>query len=436
MKRLSIVSLGVLLPVLVSATSITEVVQQTIEKNPKIKVSKEKLGIAKKGIDQSKADYLPSLDLSYSVGPEYTKASANNGQSNSTTRQSVSATLKQNLFRGFDTKYAVKQQEALVLSASDGVKDSANELAYEVISAYVEVLKMKSLYDVAKENVAVHEKYLAQIKEKVDGGVGRASDYKQTLSRFENAKGVELIAQENYENALYSYQRILPGDVSVSEMEEPTVGQLPAEDIESLVQIAMHNSPAIKVSLDDVEAAKAGLERADSSFYPTVDLELQAYWTKNVHGIDYATSTNPNPYAEDYGQNALLVLNYNVFNGFYDQAKKEANQHMWLKQGAVLADSKLYVDAHTKIAYNSFKLTKAQLIHMQNNVASTKETVEDYRQENELGRRSIIDLLNIELEHNSARNLYTETKYDHTLVYYELLKHTGKLLEEMNVVVK
>jgi len=53
-----------------------------------------------------------------------------------------------------------------------------------------------------------------------------------------------------------------------------------------------------------------------------------------------------------------------------------------------------------------------------------------------LGRRSIIDLLNIELEYNNARNRKVNASYDNLTAYYQILSHTGKMLEEMNVIVK
>ena len=51
-----------------------------------------------------------------------------------------------------------------------------------------------------------------------------------------------------------------------------------------------------------------------------------------------------------------------------------------------------------------------------------------------LGRRSIIDLLNIELEYNGAKNRKVTAEYDNLVAYYQILSHTGKMLEAMNVV--
>ena len=65
----------------------------------------------------------------------------------------------------------LNQQEALILSAGSNVKDGANSIALETVTAYVDILRKKELFDIAKDSMEVHKKYLAQIKEKVDAGV-------------------------------------------------------------------------------------------------------------------------------------------------------------------------------------------------------------------------------------------------------------------------
>ena len=434
MKRSILLSV-VLLPALVSAMSITEAVQKSVETHPQIQVKKEELNAQKKALTVIRSDYLPSVDLSYSIGPETTKTIINHREEVDETHQDASATLTWNLFAGFGTKYGMEQQEALILSASGNVKDSANTLALEAAEAYINVLRNKELLQISKENVDVHKKYLDQIKTKVDAGVGRSSDYKQTLSRFESAKSVMYLAEQNYDNAISSFQRILPGTVTASDLDKPVVGTMPADNLEALVELAMANNPTIDVSKDNIKAARAAVTRSNASYYPRADIIAETYWNKNLNGV---TRDNPQnyPYIENNGYNALLVLNYNIFNGLADSATKEVNQHKLLQKNSTLADSERYIKAYTQIAYQTYQSTKLQLTHIDANIQAAGDTVADYQKENELGRRSIIDLLNIELEYNAARNRKVTAAYDNILSYYQILSYTGKMLEEMNVIIK
>lgn len=434
MKRLGLLSL-VLIPALASAMTVSEVVYKTIDTHPQMQMKKEDHNTQKKLLTKVKSDYMPSLDLSYSVGPEKTRTIANGRQEESLTRQEASATLSLNVFAGFETKYGEKQQKALILSAGDKVMEGANDLALETVTFYLDVLRKYELLSISKENTEIHKKYLSQIKEKVDAGVGRASDYKQTLSRYENALAVQYLTEQNYDNALSSFQRILPGSITAADLEKPVIGNLPAHDMASLVDIAMQYNPTIHVSEEDIRVANAALKRSNSPFYPRIDIVAQTYWNKNVHGISTKpNAVNPLGHEVDSGHNALLVINYNIFDGMSDKASREANQHRLLNKHSTLADAKRWIKAYTEIAWQTFVSTEKQLVHLENNIKASGETVADYRKENELGRRSIIDLLNIELEYNGARNLKVTADYDRLLSYYQILSYTGKILEEMNVI--
>ena len=195
--------------------------------------------------------------------------------------------------------------------------------------------------------------------------------------------------------------------------------------------MALKDNPTVHVTMSDIDSAKASVTRANASFYPTADLRLQTFWDKNVNGVGIKSGSNDD---HNQGWNALLMLNYNIFNGMYDKSRKEVQQHRVLKQVSTLADAKRYVTANTSLAWYTFKSTNQQLVHIENNIKASADTVADYQEENDLGRRSIIDLLNIELEYNGAKNRKVTAEYDNLVAYYQILSHTGKMLETMNVV--
>jgi adhesin transport system outer membrane protein len=434
MKRSILLSMA-LVPVLASAMSLTEAVQKTIATHPQMQMKKEDHNVQKELLTYVEAGYLPSVDLSYAVGPEVTKTVANQRQEADLTHQSASITLTQNLFAGFGTQNGVNQQKALILSAGDAVKENANNLALETVTYYIDVLRNFELLQIAKENVDVHKKYLSQIKQKVDAGVGRSSDYKQTLSRYESALSIQYLTQQNYDNSISSFQRILPGVCSADELEKPTIGKMPSDDLLMLIDMALENNPTIHVSQDDIEVARAALKRSNAPYYPRADLVVEGYRNKNINGVSIEAPSS-STHEVDSGYSTLLVLNYNIFNGFADKANKQANQHRLLNKNSTLADAKRFIKANTQIAWQTLELTKQQLVHIDNSIKSSKETVSDYEKEHELGRRSIIDLLNIELEYNNARNRKVVAEYDRLVAYHQILSYTGNMLEEMNITVE
>ena len=427
MKRSLLLSLA-LLPLLANALSIDEVVQKTVETHPQIQMDQENYLAEKELLTRVKSGYLPSVNLSYTVGPEVTKTPANKRNRVSQTQQQASVTLTQNVFAGLSTKYGVAQQKALVLSSNDKVNETSNKLALEAATAYLEVLKTYNLLKVAKENVAVHKKYLEQIKKSVDAGVGRTSDYKQTLSRYEGALSIQYLTEQNYVNAISSFERIYPEKITGTDLEVPVVGQMPADNLGALIEMALQDNPVIKVSNDDIQAAQSALKKSNSPFYPSADVQLKSYWNNDVHGIGY----NGQP-GTDNGYSALLILNYNIFNGLADSSARQASKHRLLNKDYTLADAQRFIKANTQIAWQTYNLTKQQLVYINKHIIAAGETVSDYYKEHNLGRRSIIDLLNIELEYNNAKNSKVTAKYDNLIAYYQILSYTGKIIENLDV---
>ena len=422
-------------PILVHALTLTDVVQETILTHPQMKVKEEILREKEQELVNVKSGYLPTIDLSYSIGPEVTRTITNNQNRASLTRKDATVTLKQNLFSGFDTMNGVKQKKELILSASENVNETANSLAIESINAYLSVLKYSALYKTAQENVALHTKYLNQIKKTVEGGIGINSNYTQTLSRFENVTSEEYLAKLEYLNIVSSYQRVLPGKVFVEELEEPTLGQLKYKNLDLLIKDCIENNPIIKGLKSEINASKALVARNKSKYYPTVDLVAQSYWNKNLNGI---STNNEAPlsssnYDSESGYNALVVFKYNIFNGLVDKSNIEMSKYKLLQNHNSLSDNERILKLNIEIAWNTYHITEKSLEHIKNDILATFETVAYYQKEYELGRRSLIDLLNVSIEYNNAKKRKINAEFEHLLAYYKILSYSNKLLSEMHV---
>ncbi|WP_297485034.1 TolC family outer membrane protein [Sulfurimonas sp.] len=421
------------LPSLLSALTISQAVQQTIETNPKIYIKKAALGSEKELLSKEKSGYLPSVDFYYSVGRERSRMISNSRDTVINTTQNVTGTVSENIFEGFKTQSGVDKQKALIVSAEKNMQNVVNNTALDAAAAYINIIKNKYLTKIAKENVAVHKKYLAQIKERVDAGVARKSDYKQTLSRYANAQSNYYFAEQNYKNAITSFQKVLDMKVNPDDFKEPSIDKLPTQNIEELIKLALEKNPELLMNHADIKSAKALVVQSKATYYPKVDLKLQSYWHKNLNGI---VTNATNPYDTEDAYSAQAVLSYNIFRGFSDKAVVESNKYKLLEKENALADLRRKVIADVKTSWQTYSSTKEQMKFLNQQIEASKETVKDYHEEYNLGRRSIVDLLNIELEYNSAKNRFVKAKYEHYLAYYKLLTYTDEMLEEMNVSVK
>ena len=414
-----------LVPTIGFSLTLQEMVVQSVDTNPLVKIQKQKKMASDEQLRQVYADYLPNLDALGNIGVEQTDTKAK-PDGDSLTKYDTSIVLKENIFKGLDTVYGVEAGKAGVQSANYKVQDSVNSLSLKAIAAYLNLLKAKELVAIAQDSVDVHTRILEKIEKKVDAGVQRQSLFDQTLSRSESAKSSLLSEQQNYENAVESFKKVLDIEVSADDLVEVATEKIGFESKEDILAAAVKNHPALKSGNFDIVEAKANFNKSSSKYMPSVDLQAEAKFRNNINGQE----------GKNNSVAGLVVMNYNLYNGGADQAKRAEKMHVMQENREKLANTKRNIKEKLFIAWNTHNFSSKQIVHLEKHMASAGKTVQDYHKEYELGRRSLVDLLNSELEFNAAKSKVTVTKYQEKQSYYDILAHSGTLLEKFQIAVK
>ena len=84
----------------------------------------------------------------------------------------IGLTLTQPLWDGFATRSRVRTGEATVDSMTYRVLDNATSFALDALIAHVDLLRRREILELARANVAQHEKILASEEERVQNGRG------------------------------------------------------------------------------------------------------------------------------------------------------------------------------------------------------------------------------------------------------------------------
>ena len=64
------------------------------------------------------------------------------------------------MFKGFGTKYKVEYEEARVMAAAYNYVEKTNDIAFNVVKNYLNVLKFKELHTLEKENILLTQDIL------------------------------------------------------------------------------------------------------------------------------------------------------------------------------------------------------------------------------------------------------------------------------------
>ena len=172
----------------VQAIEMRDLLVDSLSQHPEVK---EKIHVYRQVVsdqDIASSGWRPRVDLQASTGSFETDSPSTGNTSTDYESSSVELSLTQNLFNGYDTTYQVEQTRFLARAALFDVYDTADNIALLAVQAYLDVLKQRRLYELAQENVAAHEKILAQIRDRAQSGVGRRSQLQQTEGRLARAQ--------------------------------------------------------------------------------------------------------------------------------------------------------------------------------------------------------------------------------------------------------
>jgi len=411
-----------LLPLLINAQTLTDITDEIIRTNPEIQEKRYYYNSVKEEYNFVKSGYLPTIDLSVSFGQEYTKKT-NLTKDIDLFKSESSLILVQNLFEGFKTENEIEEKKAKFMSASFDILEKTNSIALDVAQKYINILKYKEMVLLAKESIATHKKILMQIKEKVDAGFSPRSDMLQIQTRYTLAKA-DLITQKNsLENELIKFHKILGRFMNKKEFVLPQNSFEIPENIDKATSLALEVHPAIKVSNYNVEMRKSLYEQEKNGYYPSVDLILKADKNKNSSAIEGTTDR----------YYAGIQLKYNLFSGFADEASIQKNISRVHEENSLRDKIRRQIIESVRLAWRSYNSLLEKEKILKEHVSFADQARKAYLEEFLIAKRTLLDILNIEGEYNSAKKSKTDNYYKMLYTEYELMDAMGILSEQLGL---
>ncbi|MGP1485366.1 MAG: TolC family outer membrane protein [Campylobacter sp.] len=406
--------------------TLDQAVKSVLAENPNLRQIDYAYRQVGKDLNIANNAYYPVLDVSgtygYSAKEEkykYTNRtdSRNKGDGMKTT---ASATLVENIYNGGADKNRIISQSHRLDAAAYTVVQRADRLTLSLVDAYLEVIKNKKLLDIAKDNVQIHEEIYFQIKERTDTGFARNSEERQAGSRLTLAQS-NLVAQENnYNDALTTFEKIYGKRVDPQDLVTPEFTlALPTSEV-AVFDKAMRCNPSVRVEESNVKMAESVANEKNAPFRPKLDLEASANYSKD------------NVYNEDYNQknyDVLLRLKYNLYNKGIDKLDKEKSKLAVSESMSAMDVVKRDLSESLKFSWQTYVLDGKKLEYLAKHVDYSRETLDAYRDEFRIGRRDLINLLDAENEYNSALKEQVETEKTFLYAKYRLLDNMGMITD-------
>ncbi|HFB53969.1 MAG TPA: hypothetical protein ENJ67_04485 [Sulfurimonas autotrophica] len=424
-----VVTIGIFALINLSSAEALTVKQSVIEvmnTNPVVQERLRNYRATREDLNVAESEYLPSVDFRASLG--YTKAGmlkSGNASWNHTVADEnygnyeSSLVLTQNLFDGFGTTYKVSYQQARILAAAYNYIEKANDIAYKMTNAYLNVLREYELLQTARENVQINEEIFKKVKDLYDSGLTTDSEVKKIESALSLARSNLTVQKNNTRDKEYNFRRILGRMPQVAEMVKPDLNISMPSSAEGAAEYAINHNPSLLVSRYNIKGAQSLWKQHQKEFYPKVDLEV----TQNFNDVEKINRFDQ----PDDRFKARVVLSYNLYRGGADEATVQKDISKINQEVETKRDLKRQVVEALDLSWNAYTMIELQLKDLRDYKKFAEKTLELYKEEYDLGRRSLLDLLTAQNDVINSRAQIIKAEYDYLLAKYRILDAMGLL---------
>jgi adhesin transport system outer membrane protein len=409
--------------------TIQDAIQATIKSNPDVRATAYNKLAREQEVVQARSRYFPTLDVRGSTG--YYDQEHPNDYKNWPKEAVVS--LRQNVFEGGASLSEVQRQQARVKSQAFLVQAVSENVGLQACRAYLNVLREMDLYNLARENLRIHERIYDQVRSRSEAGVDRKADLDQVSGRLALAQANLVTARANLEDARSDYQAVvghLPGDNLAAPMSVDAAIPATKEDAEYL---AVQNYPTLKSAKADVEAREKQHETAKRVLSPSFDVAADYRWQDGIDGlVDTSPAGNyKDRYREDLSVTASV--RFNIFNGFQNMGRIKETRHLVSEGEEIMKSTERQVVHSMRLSYESYLTAQERMKKLSSYARSAAMTAEAFAVQWNIGRRTLFDILDTQAEYINAKADLVNATYDQKYASYRVLAGMGKLAETFGV---
>ncbi len=404
------------------ALTLKEAAQNAVLNNPEVLARWHTIKAADGERDVSAGSLLPKVDLLAGTGSESRSATPTLAASRFN-RNSTSLTITQLLYDGFATRNDVKRLDHARLVRLFEFFDTSESVALEAAKAYYDVLRFRELVRLSEDNFVQHRSVFEQTERRVKAKVARAVDLEQIGARLSLAESNLLTETSNLHDTTARFQRIV-GMLPPPEMPPPPqlAKNIPA-DATAAIREAQQRNAALRAAIENVRASNAALASRSGAYQPRFDLRLRRDQGNNLSGIAGSSDATV----------AEVVMTWNLFNGLSDRARERQFAEQ-LNVAKDLRDKTCRDIRQTLlIAYNDARKLKEQIGYLDQNKVSVEKARNAYRQQFDIGQRTLLDLLDTENELFQARRSVANAEQDLNIAYIRAHAGAGTLLPALEL---
>ncbi|MES0402034.1 MAG: TolC family outer membrane protein [Hyphomicrobium sp.] len=323
---------------------------------------------------------------------------------------------EQNIFRGFRTYNAVNRAEADVRAEREIYRDVERNVLFEAVTAYMDVVRDIEVVRLAENNVNVLSRELKETQDRFSEGRVTTTDVAQAEARRARAVSNLDLARANLRTSRGAFLQVIGN--SPNDLFDPgPPDQFLPGSLEEAINVSNNENPLVVASLYREQAAGYRVKEIHGELLPTVTLEggyTQRFNTGRF--VDKVETT------EVLGRLTIPLYQGGEVSARVRQAKHD--QVGFLQQIEQIRTEQAQA---VVAAWAQLEAARAQLESDTISVESNRVALQGVREEEKVGQRTILDVLDAEQEYVQAEVDLERTKRNLVVAGYAVLSAMGRL---------
>lgn len=389
-----------------------------IENHDRVRASKSSLAAARNRAREALGGWYPTLSQTANAGHE---TQENDGGADTRTGFSeYDFSLTQLLWDFGSTNATIDKARLEVEAARFDLIETRQSLILEAITAYMNTIRSNAALGFAKESEGNIRKQTGLEEALVGLGSGFSTDVLQAKTQLAGAQARRAQSEGGLVNALNRFQAVYgrkPDSIEALSPVPYPAAFLPLS-LTQATDVALETNPSLKNAILDADIAKEDVRiaRADN-FAPKIEASAERKLKKNVGGTI-------GPKQESLAK-VEMTFDFNL--GFTAVNTLRASESDLSASTYTAADTRRTIEEQVSNAWQQLETAKQTASHLNNQANIAAAFLELARNERQLGRRSLIDVLSGETNLINAKSDALSAETDVLLAAYGLLAATGQL---------
>lgn len=405
-----------------SAETLADAIALAYQTNPTLQEQRASQRALDESIVQARTGYRPTVgftaDATQTDLRPHTPTAANPKGTFSSTGATLSA--DQPLYTGGRVSADVEAAQAQVLAGREGLRGVEQDVLLSVVRAYVDVRRDVERLRITTENVAVLQRQLDEAQARFEVGEITRTDVAQSQARLAGARAARASAEAQLAISRANYAAAV-GQNPTELAQEPSLGDLLPQTVDQAFAQAQVSSPQLRAADYSEQASRARLALAKAQRLPSVSAQASV-------GYDNLDTGRSVPF-DDYDRTvvARAVVTLPLFSGGLVSSQIRQAAELNNADRIAVEGARRAVLQQVSQAWNGLIGSRENVIANQEQVRATQVAFEGVRQEQQVGLRTTLDVLNAEQELRNAELALVNARHDEYVSAAALLAAMGVL---------